>query len=69
MKKIKADIQVENHGTLFLFRPLTPEGKEWLETATVTEPWQWLGGALAVEHRYANNLAEAAHYDGGLNVI
>jgi hypothetical protein len=28
------DIQVENHGTIFLFRPLTDAGKEWIDTNT-----------------------------------
>jgi hypothetical protein len=46
-----ADISVENHGSIFLFRPLS----------------QWWGLALAVEHRYANEVAVCA-LDAGLHV-
>lgn len=48
------DVQVENHGSIFLFRPLTDEARTWLVEHT---DGQWFGGALAVEHRYAADLA------------
>lgn len=57
------DLQVENHGTIFLFRPVSRTGKEWLEEIT-NEESQWFGDALAVEHRYAWDLAQAAQGDG-----
>lgn len=66
--KVSADIEVENGGSLFLFRPLTDAGREWLNENTETEPYQWFGGALAVEHRYAQDLAQGALNDG-LRVI
>ena len=55
------DIQIENHGSLYLFRPLNDEAKEWLEENT---DGQWWGGALAVEPRYAVGLAEGAAENG-----
>jgi len=58
------DIQVENHGSLSLFRPMTDTGKMWLDENTETEGWQWFGGALAVEPRYAQDLAQGAMSDG-----
>ena len=61
---VVVDLQVENHGSIFLFRPLTDEGRVWLDENTETEGWQWLGGALAVEHRYAADLAYGAQADG-----
>ena len=57
------DIQIENHGSLFLFRPITDEGKEWLKES-VSEDAQWFGNALAVEHRYAGDLAEGVESAG-----
>ncbi len=60
-----ADISVENHGSLFLFRPHTDEGREWLEENT---DGQWFGEALVVEHRYAEGLAQGM-LDDGLRVI
>jgi hypothetical protein len=55
------DISIENHGSLTLFRPLTDEGREWLESNT---EGTWWGGALAVEPRYAVDLAEGAVEEG-----
>jgi hypothetical protein len=58
------DLQVENHGSIFLFRPLTHEAEVWLNENTNAEGWQWFGGALAVEPRYAEDLAYGAQQDG-----
>jgi hypothetical protein len=55
------DIQVEDHGSLMLFRPATRDGRAWLECHTDGE---WFGGALAVEPRYAEALADGAIGDG-----
>jgi hypothetical protein len=29
---------------------------QWLDDNVVAEPWQWLGGALCVEHRFARDI-------------
>jgi hypothetical protein len=58
---METDIQVENHGSIFLFRPFTDEGETWLRHNT---DGQWFGTALAVEHRYAHDLAAGAQQDG-----
>lgn len=58
------DIQVENGGTLFLFRPLTDKAKQWLDENVQAESWQWYGPALVVDHRYAVELALGAQKDG-----
>lgn len=58
----QADIAVENHGSIFLFQPLTPAGKNWLEDNLV-EPMMF-GGAFAVEHRCAEDIAYGAVSDG-----
>jgi len=55
------DIQVQNYGSIFLFVPLTEAGEEWLRANT---DGTWFGGALAVEHRYARDLADGAIEDG-----
>jgi len=60
-KRPKTDINVENHGSLMLFRPATETGREWLETNT---DGQWFGHALVVEPRYAFDLAEGAQQAG-----
>lgn len=56
------DFTIENHGTLFLFTPLTPAAREWINE-NVEEPRFW-GNALVVEHRYARPLGNAIFIDG-----
>ena len=46
---------IENHGSIVLVRPLTPDVNEWLEENTADEA-QWFGGALVVEPRYLEPL-------------
>jgi hypothetical protein len=60
------DAQVENHGTLFLVRPLTEAASDWLDD-NVSDDAQYFGGALVVEHRYIAGLVEGMLGDG-LNV-
>lgn len=57
-----ADIAVENHGSIFLFQGLTAEGQAWLEDNLV-DPMMF-GGAFAVEHRCAEDIAYGAVSDG-----
>lgn len=61
------DIRVENHGTICLFIPLTPAARTFLDECVQSEPWQWLGFNLAVEPRYALDLANGA-IEHGLEV-
>ena len=50
------DVIIENHGSIFLFRPRTGYAADWLRENVASEGWQWFGGALAVEPRYAGQL-------------
>lgn len=58
-KVVKTDIETENLGSIILFRPLNDGANEWLRDVTGEET-TWYGDALAVEHRYAGDLAEGA---------
>jgi len=51
------DISIENHGSIYLFRPLTQPARVWLQDHTDADNSQWFGGALVVEPRYAGDLA------------
>lgn len=51
------DVKVENHGSIFLFQPLSEAAREWIGEH-VPEDATWFGGALVVEHRYASDLAQ-----------
>lgn len=55
------DIRLENHFTLWLARPMSAEGREWLETHT---DGQWFGGALVIEPRFVDLVVDGAIGDG-----
>jgi hypothetical protein len=59
-----ADIRVDRHGSITLLTPLTPNGRRWLSRNVEAEAWQWIGGGLAVEPRYADALVDGAVVDG-----
>ena len=59
------DIEVRNAGTIFTFTPVSNKGLEWLETYAGDA--QRFGSAFIVEHRYAQEIAQAA-LDYGLEV-
>jgi hypothetical protein len=61
---ITPDVLVRNEGTVFLFCPLTSQGKEWIDEHVQPEP-MWFGSALVVEHRFAWGLAQGMK-DAGL---
>ena len=67
MKSPTPDVLVCNEGTVFLFCPLTPCAKQWIEENVSTEPWQWFGNALVVEQRYAWGLGQGMK-DAGLQL-
>ncbi len=59
----ETDVTVDNHGSVFLFHMHTDRAREWVET-NVSEERQMLGGALAVEARYAFAIAQGMNVDG-----
>ena len=59
------DVLVANAGTVFTFCPLTAAAKIWIEENVASEPYQWLGDVLVVDHRYGWGLAEGM-IDSGL---
>jgi len=58
-----SDVIVENHGTIFLFEPTSQAAKEWI-AENVSDDAQYFAGKLAVEHRYASDLADGMRRDG-----
>ena len=51
------DVLVQNDGTVFLFCPLTSQGREWIDEHVQSDAL-WFGNALVVEHRFAWGLAQ-----------
>jgi hypothetical protein len=60
------DLRTENHGSLFLVRPVTQTGVEWLGR-TAPDDAQYFGNALVVEPRYVAGVVAAAQ-EAGLEV-
>jgi hypothetical protein len=58
------DVLVRNEGAVFLFCPLTSDGKQWIEEHVQPDAL-WFGSALVVEHRFAWGLAQGLK-DAGL---
>ncbi len=63
MSGAQLDATFENCGSLWLVRPLTDAAREWIDE-NVDPDAQWLGGALAVEHRYVQGILEGMQLDG-----
>ena len=51
-----SDFQIADQGSIFLIRPLNEAARQWLQENVVSEPWQWVQGALCVEARFARDL-------------
>ena len=56
----RADVRVAGSGGMFFFTPLTNRALRWIDKHVSLEPWQWIGGAFAVDGReYAQPLMAA----------
>lgn len=62
MPTITADFAVANHGTVWTFRPLTPDARSWW--AGNVQAGATLGSSYAVEHRYAEAILDGIAQDG-----
>ena len=51
-----SDFSISDQGSIFLIRPLNEAARQWLDENVVSEPWQWVQGALCVETRFARDL-------------
>lgn len=57
-----ADFSVENHGSIFLLRPLSEYAEVWVREflPDVT----WFGSAVAIEHRYIDGILDVIAEEG-----
>jgi len=63
--KIPADFVVENHGSIFLLKPLTPSAISWIEDHIGQENgYQPYFPAVVVEHRYIADIVAGIQNDG-----
>ena len=57
------DALVENHGSIFLVRPVTEAAMEWIEEHA-PEDAMFVSTAIVVEHRYVVDFVEGMRRDG-----
>jgi len=62
--KIKPDFVVENHGSIFLLRPLTATAKSWVDGHIGENGYQPYYPTVVVEHRYIADIVRGAGADG-----
>ena len=58
------DIRVENHGSLFVLHPETPQGHEWIDDNIQGDEVQFWCGGVVVEPRYIADIVEGMKIDG-----
>jgi hypothetical protein len=58
------DLLVENHGSIFLLRPITASGQSWLQENVVGEETKLFGNAVVCEPRYVANIVFGARCEG-----
>ena len=51
-------MKIDNQGSIILFSPQGDEEYNWLVECVDSEPYQWLGNSLAVDHRMAGALID-----------
>jgi hypothetical protein len=49
---------------MFAFVPQSRTAQTWFARNVHSDPWQWMGGALMVEHRYAVDICDALLSEG-----
>jgi hypothetical protein len=57
------DFEVDGGGSVYLLRPLTPAAREWVDEH-ISQDAQRLGNAVAVEHRYIEDIVAGVQRDG-----
>ena len=59
-----SDVLVENHGSIAMLTPMSPEARKWVDENVQVEPWQRMGASIACEPRSLDTLVEALQEDG-----
>lgn len=64
-KRSYVDVRIENHGSLYLLRPLSPEARSWFEeNVPEGDKVQYFGGALVVEPRFVGDVLVGIRGEG-----
>jgi hypothetical protein len=63
---ITPDFELRNEFTIFVLRPLTDEGRDWINENIPENAMTWAGGVV-IEHRYVADII-AGVVDSGLTI-
>jgi hypothetical protein len=58
------DFFVENHGSIFLLRPVTDAGRDWVDNHISQEGFQPYWPIIVVDHSYIRDIVSGIFRDG-----
>lgn len=61
------DFEVSNHGTIYIFTPLSSAAHNWVAEFLSKDAQRWAGGVV-IEHRYISDVVIGAQH-GGLSMV
>jgi len=61
------DVDINDQGSIVGFTPRTEAARTWFDENVESEPWQWMGPSLYVDHRPAQGLLEGIQ-EAGLTI-
>jgi len=61
--EVGPDFFCENHGSIFLLRPISQSAHSWIEEHLPSDA-QWFGNGVVVEHRYVWAILAGLQDDG-----
>ena len=59
-----SDFQIAYDGSIISIKSVSEAARTWVNENVVSEPWQWLGGALCVDIRCAIVLVDEIAAEG-----
>ena len=59
-----SDVRVIQDGSMVGLHMLTDDAEGWVADNVATEPWQWMGKILWVDHRMAGAVIEGMQAEG-----
>ena len=52
------DVRIRDEGSVVAFTLETEAAKTWVKENLETEPWQWLGESLVIDHRMSGPIID-----------
>lgn len=59
-----ADFTAIDQGSIVMLRPNTDAARDWLDVSVHSEPWQWQGDFLCMDHRMAQPVLDGIEEEG-----